>query len=59
MVSFKVGIPQETAKTRLYDKMYSNYDLKPFEVKDIIIKSIDPEELPQLSLAITYRGDDL
>lgn len=59
MVSFKVGIPQETAKTRLYDKMYSNYDLKPFEVKDIIIKSIDPEELPQLSLAITYKGNDL
>lgn len=59
MVSFKVWIPQEIAKTRLYDKMYSNYDLKPFEVMDINIKSIDPEELPQLSLAITYKWNDL
>ena len=59
MVSFKVGIPQEIAKTRLYDKMYSNYDLKPFEVKDINIKSIDPEELPQLSIALTYSWSDL
>lgn len=59
MVSFKVWIPQETAKTRLYDKMYSNYDLKPFEVNDINIKSIDPEELPQLSLALIYKWDDL
>ncbi|MDP2090638.1 MAG: efflux RND transporter permease subunit [Candidatus Gracilibacteria bacterium] len=59
MVSFKVGISQEIAKTRLYDKMYSNYDLKPFEVQDINIKSIDPEELPQVSLAITYKGNDL
>ena len=59
MVSFKVWIPQEIAKTRLYDKMYSNYDLKPFEVQDINIKSIDPEELPQVSLALTYKWDDL
>lgn len=59
MISFKVWISQEIAKTRLYDKMYSNYDLRPFEVNDIIIKSIDPEELPQLSLAITYNWKDL
>ncbi len=59
MVSFKVWIPQEIAKTRLYDKMYSNYDLKPFEVNDVQIKSIDPEELPQLSLAFTYKWNDL
>lgn len=59
MVSFKVGIAQEIAKTRLYDKMYSNYDLKPFEVNDINIKSIDPEELPQISLALTYKWNDL
>lgn len=59
MVSFKVWIPQEIAKTRLYDKMYSNYDLRPFEVQDINIKSIDPEELPQVSLALTYKWNDL
>ena len=59
MVSFKVWVPQEIAKTRLYDKIYSNYDLKPFEVKDINIKSIDPEELPQLSLALTFTWANL
>lgn len=59
MVSFKVWIAQEIAKTRLYDKMYSNYDLRPFEVSDINIKSIDPEELPQVSLAITYNWKDI
>ncbi|MDD2916567.1 MAG: efflux RND transporter permease subunit, partial [Candidatus Gracilibacteria bacterium] len=59
MATFKVGISQETAKTRLYDKMYSNYDLRPFGVQDIVIKSIDPEELPQVSLAISYTGSEL
>jgi len=59
MVNFKVWIPQEIAKTRLYDKMYGNYDLRPFEVNEINIKSIDPEELPQLSIALTYSGQDL
>lgn len=59
MVSFKVWIPQEIAKTRLYDKMYGNYDLRPFEVDEINIKSIDPEELPQISFALTYSGQDL
>ncbi|MDD2487624.1 MAG: efflux RND transporter permease subunit [Candidatus Gracilibacteria bacterium] len=59
MVSFKVGLSQEIAKTRLYDKLYGNYDLKPFGVSDIQIKSIDPEELPQVSFAMTYLGKDL
>ena len=55
MVSFKVGLSQETAKTRLYDKIYGNYDLRPLGVQGVQIKSIDPEELPQVSFAITYR----
>jgi len=39
--------------------MYGNYDLRPFEVNEINIKSIDPEELPQLSIALTYNGQNL
>lgn len=59
MVAFKVGVDQEVAKTRLYDKMYSNYDLRPFSIADVKIKSIDPEDLPQVSFALTYSGTDL
>lgn len=59
MATFKVGVSQEIAKTRLYDKMYSNYDLRPFGVQDIVIKSIDPEELPQVSFALSYTGTGL
>lgn len=59
MVAFKVGIEQEVAKTRLYDKMYSNYDLRPYGITDVRIRSIDPEELPQVSFALTYSGTEL
>ena len=54
MVAFKVGVDQEVAKTRLYDKLYSNYDLRPFGIQDVQVRSIDPEELPQVSFALTY-----
>lgn len=59
MVAFQVGVDQEVAKTRLYDKMYSNYDLRPYGISDVRIKSIDPENLPQVSFALTYSGTDL
>jgi multidrug efflux pump subunit AcrB len=59
MVAFKVGIKQEDAKTRLYDKMYSNMDLKPYGIQNIQIRSIDPEDLPQVTYAITYSGSNL
>ena len=59
MIAFKVGVDQEVAKTRLYDKMYSNYDLKPYGINDVRIRSIDPEDLPQVSYAIVYSGSDL
>ncbi|MFZ2337858.1 MAG: hypothetical protein WAW59_06960 [Patescibacteria group bacterium] len=54
MIAYEVGIDQEVAKTRLYDKMYSNYDLRPYNIDDVRIKSIDPEDLPQVSYAIVY-----
>ena len=59
MVSFSVGIDQEDAKTRLYDKMYSNMDLRPYGITDIQIRSIDPEDLPVVSYAIVYSGSDI
>lgn len=59
MIAYEVGIDQEVAKTRLYDKMYSNYDLRPYNIDDVRIKSIDPEDLPQVSYAIVYSWSDL
>lgn len=59
MVAFEVWVDQEVAKTRLYDKMYANYDLRPFNIEDIRIRSIDPEDLPQVSYAIVYSGSEL
>jgi hypothetical protein len=56
MVTFQVGVKQEDAKTRLYDKMYANYDLRPYNINDVAIRSIDPEDLPQVTYAITYSG---
>lgn len=56
MVTFRVWVDQEVAKTRIYDKIYSNYDLRPFGISDIRIKSIDPEDLPQITFAIRYTG---
>lgn len=56
MVTFEVGVNQEDAKTRLYDKMYANYDLRPYGIQDVAIRSIDPEDLPQITYAITYSG---
>jgi multidrug efflux pump len=59
MVSFKVGTDQEDAKTRLYDRLTARSDLRPFGVQDVSIKAIDPEDLPQLSLAIVSTATGL
>lgn len=56
MIAFDVWLDQEIAKTRLYDKLYSNYDLRPYNIEDVRIRSIDPEDLPQVSYAIVYTG---
>lgn len=56
MVAFEVGVDQEDAKTRLYDKMYANYDLRPYNIQDVTIRSIDPEDLPQVTYAIVFSG---
>lgn len=59
MASFKVGTDAEKAKARLYDKLSSNYALRPYGVEAMDIRSIDPEDLPQVSFAIRYTGTGL
>ena len=59
MASFKVGTDAEKAKARLYDKLSSNYALRPYGVEAMSIRSIDPEDLPQVSFAIRYVGSGL
>jgi len=54
MVAFQVWVNADDAKTRLYDKMYSTYDLRPYNIEDVRIRSIDPEDLPQITYAITF-----
>ena len=56
MASFVVGLSQETAKTRLYDRLISRLDLRPLGAGDISIIAIDPEDLPQISYAIVRMG---
>lgn len=56
LVNFRVGEKEEVAKSALYDKLSSRMELRPFDVADFSIKSIDPEELPQLSLALTVEN---
>ncbi|MFZ3232465.1 MAG: efflux RND transporter permease subunit [Patescibacteria group bacterium] len=59
MASFKVGTDAEKAKARLYDKLSSNYALRPYGVEAMDIRSIDPEDLPQISFAVRYTGTGL
>lgn len=59
MVKFKVWEDKEKAKIRLSQKLSENNELKPLWVKDPIIKTIDPDELPQITFAISYNGDEL
>lgn len=54
MVKFKVWQDKEKAKIRLTQKLEENLDLKPLWVENPIIKSIDPDELPQITYAIIY-----
>jgi multidrug efflux pump subunit AcrB len=58
-VSFEVGTDAETAKTRVYDKLSSNYALRPYGVENLAIRSIDPEELPQVAFVVRYVGSTL
>ncbi len=54
MVSFYVWTDKEKATTRLYNKIFSNINLKPLGVQDPIIKNIDPDEIPIFTIALYW-----
>lgn len=56
MVKFKVWEDKEDAKIRLNQKLTQNLDLKPLWVQNPIIKTIDPDELSQITYAISYNS---
>lgn len=58
MVKFKVWENSENAKIRLNQKLNQNMELKPLWVETPIIKAITPDELPQITYAISYIGDN-
>lgn len=52
MIMFYVWIDRELATTRLYNKINSNMDQKPKWVEQILIKSIDPDDIPIYSFVV-------
>ncbi len=57
MAKFKVWTDKEKAKIRVIQKIRENMNLKPLWVKEPIIKTIDPDELPQITFAISYKDN--
>lgn len=58
MAKFEVWIEKEKAKIRLAQKISENKDLQPIWVMDPIIKSIDPDDLPQITYIISYKNNN-
>lgn len=58
MVKFKVWENSENAKIRLNQKLSQNIELKPLWVEHPVIKAITPDELPQITYAISYMGNN-
>ncbi len=58
MAKFEVWVDSENAKIRLIQKINDNILDKPKELGDPIIKSIDPEDLSQITYSINYIWDD-
>ncbi len=54
MAKFHVGENAENAKIRLNQKLSQNMDLKPIGVENPVIKTLNPDELPQITYAISY-----
>ncbi len=59
MVKFKVWEDSEKAKIRLLQKLNQNLDIKPLWVSIPIVKSINPDELPQITYAIRLKNWEL
>ncbi|MFK7780229.1 MAG: efflux RND transporter permease subunit [Candidatus Gracilibacteria bacterium] len=57
MAKFHVGVDQEKAKIRLIQKINENTESKPLGVGLPIIKTIDPEELPQITFSISSTAN--
>jgi len=57
MVQFNVWEDLEKAKIKINQKLIENMDLSPIWASNPIIKTINPEELPQITFAITYKWD--
>lgn len=53
MVQFKVWVDNEKAKIRLIQKLNENMWLKPLWVEEPIIKTINPDDLSQITFAIS------
>ncbi len=58
MAKFHVWIDKEKAKIRLIQKLNENSYLKPIEASSPEIQTIDPDELPQITFAISYDSKD-
>lgn len=58
MAKFDVWVDKEEAKIRINQKLNENLDLKPFWVWDPVIKSIDPDELSQITYAIYIKDEN-
>lgn len=55
-VIFKIGSGLDASKTQVIEKMQSNLNLAPLGVSPPLIKQIDPENVPVMTLAISGRG---
>jgi len=53
LVKFFVGEDMDSAKIKIVQKVYGNLDLKPVGVGEPIIKDIDPDEVPVLTIALS------
>lgn len=58
MVQFKVGIDKEKAKIRLLQKISENTPSSALDAGKPSIQTIDPDELPQISYALSLRGQN-
>lgn len=59
MISFHVGVDKEEATTRLHNAIIANQSRVPLGVNSWDIQSIDPDNIPIFSFAISYEGDEL
>ncbi|MFC1644430.1 efflux RND transporter permease subunit [Patescibacteria group bacterium] len=55
-VQYYIGENLENAKTEISRKIDGNIDLKPLGANDPIIKSIDPNDVPIVTLGITSKN---